>query len=217
MREIREELAADPLVALPAVEVQRSLPLRVRTELVNRGELAGLLLLDRLLSFFEPRLTAACLDPALHRRLRVVSPDSERPGEHEPPHAWSELGRVHHRHHAAVREPEQVELFDAEVLTQRFDVSGVRAECVVVGRIRAGRPAGAEQHELKRVIETGEVAELGGGTARPAGVANEERSTPTALVREGEPFGRGEDLDHGRLPSTTLSRPVRSAVTATPT
>src|SRR5207253_10739857 len=103
----------------------------------------------------------------------------------------------------------------AEGLTLRLDVGGVRAESIVVGRIGAGRPARAEQHELERVVETGEVAELGSRAARRAGVANEERPTATALVRKRQPSRCGEDLDHGRLPSTTLSRPVRSAVIAT--
>src|SRR5690242_7395332 len=77
------------------------------------------------------------------------------------------------------------------------------------------RSAWAEQQELERVVEAGEVAELRSRSARASGMADEERATSPPLVRKRQPVGRGEDLDHGSLPSTTLSRPVRSAVTAT--
>src|SRR5581483_4544840 len=65
------------------------------------------------------------------------------------------------------------------------------------------------------VVQPGEVLELGGRPAWTAGVEDEERPVPPPLVREREPVGRGEDLDHGSLPSTTLARPVRSSVIAT--
>ena len=114
-----------------------------------------------------------------------------------------------------MREAEQVELLDAEVLAQRLDVGDVRGERVVVGRIRAVRAARAEKHELERVVEAGEVTELGG---RPAGTAGWQTSSgpfPRRSYERVKPVGRAEDLDHGSLPSTTLSRPVRSAVIAT--
>src|SRR4051812_31812443 len=115
-----------------------------------------------------------------------------------------------------MREAEQVELLNAEMLAQCLDVTDVRRERVVVGRVRAERAARAEQDKVERVVETGEVPELGGRPARAARVADEERPAPSPLVREGESVRRAERLSHGNLPSTTLSRPVRSAVIAPP-
>ena len=102
------------------------------------------------------------------------------------------------------------------MLAQRLEVGDVRPERVVVGRIGSVRAAWTEQEELERVVETREVEELGGRAAGTAGMADEERAAPSPLVGEVQPLRRGEDLDHGSLASTTLARPVRSAVTATP-
>src|SRR3954447_25257444 len=214
--EVREELAPDLLVALPAVEVERGLTLRVRDQLFHRRELARLLLLDRLRCLPEPRLAAALLDPPVHRRLRLLAPNGERAHQQEPADVGLVRGGVGHRDDSAVREAEQVELLDAEMLAQCLDVTDVRRERVVVGRVRAERAARAEQDKVERVVETGEVPELGGRPARAARVADEERPAPSPLVREGESVRRAERLSHGNLPSTTLSRPVRSAVIATP-
>src|SRR5262245_56401381 len=122
---------------------------------------------------------------------------------------------IGHRDASAVREPEQIELLDAQVPPQCFDVGDIRGERIVAGRIGSVRASGVEQQELERVVEPGEVLELGARAPGAARVTNEERPAASPLVREGEPVGRGEDLDHGSLPSTTLSRPVRSAVIAT--
>src|SRR5512142_3444957 len=103
------------------------------------------------------------------------------------------------------------------MLPQRLDIRHVRAERVVLGRVGSGRTARVEEHELEAVVEAGEVPELGGRAARAAGVADEERAAATPLVREGESLGGGEGLRHGRLASTTLSLPARSAVIATST
>src|SRR5437764_2595486 len=102
------------------------------------------------------------------------------------------------------------------MLAQGVDVGDIRRQRVVVGRIRADRTARAEQDELERVVEACEVAELSGRPARAARMTDEERPAPAALVREGEPLRCGERLRHASLPSTTLARPVRSAVIATP-
>src|SRR5262249_43950345 len=77
------------------------------------------------------------------------------------------------------------------------------------------RAARVEQHQLERVVEACKIFELGRRPAGATGMADEERPAPAPLVREGEPVRRGEDLDHGSLPSTTLARPVRAEVIAT--
>jgi hypothetical protein len=61
-----------------------------------------------------------------------------------------------------VREAEQVEALDAEVLAQRFEVGDIRRERVVIGRVGSVRASGTEQDELERVVQSGEVLELGG-------------------------------------------------------
>ena len=85
---------------------------------------------------------------------------------------------VGHRDTAAVREAEQVQLLDAEVLPQRLDVRDVGPERVVVGRVRSVRASRAEEHELERVVEPGEVLELGAPTrpGRPDGKQGADRS-----------------------------------------
>ena len=143
--EIGEELAPGSLVAIPAVEIERSLALRVRDEVVHRREATRLLLRDCPLCLVEPRFAAARLDPALHRGLRLVVPEGESACKDEPPHARAVRSRVSHCDHPAVREAEQIELLDAEMLAQRLDVGGVRGERVVVRGVRAGRPARTEE------------------------------------------------------------------------
>src|SRR3954447_21025454 len=93
---------------------------------------------------------------------------------------------------AAVREAEQVYRLGAEMLAQGLHVADVRRERVVLGGVRAERSARAEQHELKRVVEAGEVAEFGGRPARAARMADKERPAPSPFVREREPVRRGE-------------------------
>ena len=216
VREVLGELPTDLLVALPAVEVERDLPLQVRDQLARRTRTrrpAPPRSPSR-----RPRTTA--------RRGASRSPRSIAASASSPQTASVSTSRSRRtRDGARRRRPSRRSRRARSRAGRAARRRGARAaprrrrrtrpERVVVGRVRAVRAARAEEHELERVVEPGEVVELGRRPARAAGMADEERAAPAPLVRKGQPVGRGEDLDHGSLPSTTLSRPVRSAVIAT--
>src|SRR4029079_10422166 len=82
-REVGRELAPGLLVPPPAGAGETDLPVQVRDQLRSGGELARLLLLDRLRRVREPRLAAARLYSTLHRRLRLFAPHRERVDEQE--------------------------------------------------------------------------------------------------------------------------------------
>src|SRR4029450_11046176 len=108
----------------PAVEVERDLPLQVCDQLRRGGELAGLLFLDRLPPAREPRLAPAPLYPTLHRGLRLLAPDGKCVDEQEPADVGRMRRGVGDRDAAAVREAEQVELLDAEMVARSLGVAG---------------------------------------------------------------------------------------------
>src|SRR5581483_1475144 len=157
----------------------------------------------------------ARLDGGRDRLLLLGAEPREGAREHELAHARRIGRRVRDRDDAPVRMPEQVDLLELEVVAQLVEIRYVVGDAVAGGIARprrVARPARVEHDEGPVGAEAREVAEVGRAEAGPARMADEDLVLALAPVGERPAVPGCQRALQPRLPSTTRSRPVRSAL-----
>ena len=196
-------------------EVHRPEAARDRVELGVVRVVAGVLLLERPQCVVVPRPVAM---PRPQLLLLLELQADEGVGRDQPADPLGMRCRVRERDDAAVRVAEQVELLDAEVLTQLLDVRDVvgrRVRARVLRRVGVGGAARIEHDERARRAEAAQVREVARREAGPARMAHQERPRTLPATGQPAPVVRTERFLHARFPSTTRSRPVRSTLILT--